>query len=157
MSRLFIGGKDTKPEIDAIMAAFEARPGTSVSHEDIAKAAGLDIGSNRFRTVTQRWRKMIERDNTVRVESRERVFHFLTADEAHDRLKVDLHRIGRAAGKMHVRASVIDVQHLNGERRETHRLFVRESAALVDSARRSAKAIQPPKPTQATNLRLAKG
>lgn len=157
MSRLFIGGKDTKPEVDALLAAIEATPGRSVSHEDAAKAAGLDVGSNRFLTVVQRWRKIIERNTAVRIESRERVFHFLTADEAHDKLRADLHRIGRAAGKLHVRTGAVDVQQLSGERRETHFLLTRETAALLDSARRSAKAIQGPKPVRAANLRLAKG
>lgn len=156
MSRLFIGGKDTKPEVDAILAAIEARPGNSVSHDDVAKAAGLEAGSTRFQTVAQRWRKTVERNTAVRIESRERVFHFLSADEAHDRLRTDLHRIGKAAGKLHARAGAVDVQQLTGERKDAHFLLTRETAALLDSARRSAKAIQGPRPTKVANLRLAK-
>lgn len=153
---LFIGGKDTKPEIDAIFAAVKAEAGTSVTHEDVAKAAGIDAGSTRFQTVTNRWRRMIERDTAVRIESRDRVFHFLTADEAHDRSKTDLHRIGKATGKLHVRVSAVNTQSLTGERRDEHALLVRETAALLDSARRSAKAIQGPKPVRPANLRIAK-
>ena len=156
MSRLFIGGRDTKPEIDALAAAFEIKPGLSLTHEDVAKAAGLDVGSHRFATVTNRWRKIIERNSTIRVESRDRVFHFLTADEAHDRSKVDLHRIGRATGKLHTRVGAIDAAALTGQRKNEHFILARETAALLDSARRSAKAIAGPKPVKAANLRIAK-
>jgi hypothetical protein len=156
MGNLFIGGKDTKPEIDAIMAAVQARVGTSIRHEEVAKIAGLDANSQRFRTVTQRWRRMIERDTATRIESRERVFYFLTADEAHDRSKVDLHRIGRASGKLVARVSAIDATALTGERKDAHFILARETAALLDSARRSAKAIQAPKAVRPANLRIAK-
>jgi len=156
MSKLFIGGKDTKPEIDAIMAAIPVTPGTSATHADVASAAGLDPESTRFQTVANRWRKLVERGSAIRIESRDRVFHFLTPDEAHDRSRVDLHRVGRAAGKLHVRVSAIDPNTLSGERKAAHFILTRETAALLDSARRSAKAIQGPAATKPANLRLAK-
>lgn len=155
MSNLFIGGKDTKPEIDAIMAAIKPTPGQSVPHEDVARCAGLDPNSTRFRTVTDRWRKMIERDTAIRSESVDRTFRFLSPDEAHDRSKVDLHRIGRASGKLKARVGAINPQALTEERKGAHFIMVREAAALLDSARRSAKAVQGPRPVSPANLRLA--
>jgi hypothetical protein len=155
MSSRFIGGKDTTPEIEALRAAFNPRPGTSATHVDVANAAGLLPGSNRFVTVTQRWRKIIERETSTRVVSRDNVFHFLTADQALDVTRADLHRIGRATGRMSVRIGAINAAELSGERKELHLLLSREAAALLDSARRSAKAIQGPKPLKPANLRLA--
>lgn len=156
MSRMFIGGRDTTPEVDAIRAAIRPEPGESATHDDVARAAGLDVASTRFRTVTDRWRRMVERDTAVRIESRDRAFHFLTANEALDRGKTDLHRIGRATGKLHARIGAIDVSALSEPRKGEHFLLARESAAMLDSVRRSAKAIQAPKPVKAANLRLAK-
>lgn len=155
MSARFIGGKDTTPEVDALRAAFSPLPGTSISHVDAAKAAGVIPGSNRFHTVTGRWRRIVERDKFIRVVSRDNVFHFLTADEALDLSKTDIHRIGRATGKLHGRVGAIDTAALTGERKELHLLLSRETSALLDSARRSAKAIQGPKPVRPSNLRLA--
>ena len=154
MSRHFIGGKNTQPEIDALSKAFEIKAGFSIKHDDVANAANVQIDSIRFKSVTNRWRKIIERGTSIRVESRDRVFHFLTADEAHDRGKSDMHRIGKATGKLHVRVTAIDAQRLTGERKDEHFILSRETAALLDSARRSAKAIQAPKPVKA-NLRIA--
>lgn len=156
MSRMFIGGRDTTPEVDAIRAAIHSEPGRSVTYEDVARAAGLDVGSTRFRTVTERWRRMVERDTAIRIDVRDRAFHFLTADEALDRSKTDLHRIGRATGKMHARIGAIDVSALSEPRKGEHFLLARESAAMLDSVRRSAKAIQGPKAVRPANLRLAK-
>jgi len=156
MGRLFIGGRDTTPEIDAIRAAITPRPGESVSHEDVAQVAGIEADSTRFQTVTNRWRRLVERDSAIQVESRDRVFHFLTASEALERGKTDVHRIGKATGRLHVRVTRIDTAALSDEQRQLHGLVSRETLALLDSARRSAKAIQGPKPVRAANLRLAK-
>lgn len=152
---LFIGGRSTQPEIDAL-SSLVIEPGSSLSHEDFARIAGLEAGSTRFHTVMQRWRRLVERNSAIRIESRDRVFHFLTASEALDRGRGDLHRIGRASGRLHVRVNSIDTNALSGERRAEHSLLAREAAALLDSARRSAKAIQGPKPVQPANLRIAK-
>lgn len=156
MGKRYIGGRSTAPELDAIRAAVTARPGDSVSHEDVARAAGLEPGSVRFATVVNRWRRLVERETAVRIENRDRMFFFLTANEALDRSKIDLHRVGRATGKLHLRVASIDTAALSGERRELHGLMTRETAALLDSARRSAKAIQGPKAVRPANLRLAK-
>jgi hypothetical protein len=152
--RLFIGGRSTQPEIDAL-SVLPIAAGGSVTHDEVARIAGVAAGSTRFQTVVQRWRRLVERNSATRVESRDRVFYFLRPDEAHDRTKGDLHRIGRATGRLHARVGAIDTQALTGERKAEHGIMARETAALLDSARRTAKAIQGPKPTRPANLRLA--
>lgn len=154
MSKKFIGGKDTNPEIAAISAAITPIPGGSISHDDLAAAAGLDPNSTRFTTVAKRWRKLIERNSAIRIESRDRVFHFLTADEAVRRGKEDMQRIGRATGRLHVRVASIDIAALSEPRKAEHFLLAREAAAMLESARRSAKAIQGPQAVR-PGLRLA--
>ena len=74
-----------------------------------------------------------------------------TADlEAHDHGRKDMHRIGRAAGKMVARIAVIDPDELSTERRDRHHLLVREAQAMLEHARTSAKAIAAPKAVSAT-------
>jgi hypothetical protein len=121
----------------------------------VAETAGVDVGSTRFQTVTNRWRRLVERDSAIRVESRDRVFHFLTPGEALERSRTDVDRIGKATGRLYRRVGVIDTAALSDEQRQLHGLVSREAQALLDSARRSAKAIQGPKPVRAANLRLA--
>lgn len=156
MSSRFIGGRSTQPEIDALSAAIVVEAGTSITHEEVARIAGIEAGSLRFNSVVHRWRRKIERATSIRVESRDRVFHFLTPAEALDRGRGDLHRIGRAAGRLNFRVGIIDTVALSTERRAEHSLLAREASAVLDSVRRSAKAIAIPGPVRPASIRLAK-
>lgn len=153
--RRFIGGRSTQPEIDAL-SVVSPDAGTSITHEEVARIAGMEAAGNRFNSVTHRWRRLIERNHPIRIESRDRVFYFLTPNEALERGKGDLHRIGRATGRLNFRVGNIETSGLSAERQAEHSLLAREASALLDSARRSAKAIAVPGPVRPGSLRLAK-
>lgn len=155
MSNLFLGGKSTNPEVDAIMRAFKPIAGERISYEDIAGVIGVDVSDNRFRTITNRWRKIIEKQHQVRITVEDRHFVFLTSNQALDYSRRDFHRLGRATGKMVSRVSIIDPTQLSDERKEEHLLTQREAHAFLDHVRKSTKTIAAPKPTKIANLRIA--
>jgi hypothetical protein len=141
---LFIGGKDTTPEVDMLREAISIKAGASVSHDRVAEIIGVPADTGRFNSVVQRWRKMVWRDFNIRMVSRDRVFMFLEPNAASDASWRDMRLSGRAIGRMTVRAAAIDVMALSRDRRDRHLLLVRESNALLEATRKSAKVIAAP-------------
>jgi hypothetical protein len=153
---IFKGGVPTKIEVDALMENIDARHGTIVSFDEIERVIGVTRDKARFRSVVEAWRKRLFREKLIQTRSIAGELHLLSDDEAHDFGKSNLSRIGRATGRLCVRVEAVDATKLSGERRDGHNLLRREANAMLDAARKSAKAIAAPKPLTPSNLRIAK-
>lgn len=62
--KLFFGGLPTDPEIKRLMDAFpesEMKVGDKFSYDRVSEVISAPYGSNRFRTITNRWRNIVEK------------------------------------------------------------------------------------------------
>lgn len=96
-------GKPTKPEVDALLAAWPAetiRPNEwSVSDEEVGGVIGR-CNSARFRTVTDAWKKRLQRDYQVTVwRLKSRGFYCPTASDVLGRTHPVMESAGRKFGK----------------------------------------------------------
>jgi hypothetical protein len=60
---LFFGGVPTEPDVRALRDAFpeaEMEPGTIIPYERVEALIGAGRKSNRWKTVTEKWRKIVE-------------------------------------------------------------------------------------------------
>lgn len=146
MSKLFLGGVPTGPEVDRLMTGVEIKPGTKVSYETVADITGVRVNESRFRSVTNAWRKRVFREKALEVKAEGGCFVILTPDEALTNGISSFHKVGRALGRTNVKVSVINEAELSNERAATKRLLQREIGMVSDAARRAAKEIAAPKP-----------
>lgn len=155
MAGVFLGGLPTRLEVDELMHRVPIEVGTRVSHADVAEIIGVPPKTNRFRTVTGKWRERIEKDHRIRISSEGGVFTMLTADESCDAAQNDFKKVGRATRRLVIRTDAIDTTQLTGERVQRHNLLKREGHAILEAVRKSAKEISAPKPV-VSNRALAK-
>ena len=153
---IFKGGVPTKIEVDLLMKEIEASSGIGISYKQIERVTNLKRHENRFKSVVTAWRKRVFREKLLQSSAEDGTIHFLTGNEAHDLGKRDVHKIGRAAGRLSTRVETVDVASLSEDRRDRHYLLRRETTAMLESVRNSAKAIAGPKPVSSANLRIAK-
>lgn len=146
MSKMFLGGVPTGPEVDRLIKEIEARPGVEVTYQEVERITGIRQRDNRFRSVTSAWRKRVFRERAIQVKAEGGRFVMLTPDEALTNGIVSFHKIGRALGRTSVRISVINEAELTPARADTKRLMQREIEVVTDAARRAAKVIAGPAP-----------
>lgn len=150
MSRMFLGGVPTGPEVDRLIKEIEARAGVEVTYEQVERITGVRQRENRFRSVTAAWRKRMFREKGIEVKAEGGRFLMLTPDEALSSGISSFHKAGRALGRTSIKISVINETELAPARAETKRLLQRELDVVTDAARRAAKAIAAPKPVAAS-------
>lgn len=153
MSKLFLGGVPTGPEVDRLMVGLAIESGTRVPYGQVEELTGLSVKEHRFRTVTNAWRKRVFREKALEVKAEGGCFVILTPDEALTNGISSFHRVGRALGRTNAKVSVINEAELSSERAATKRLLQREIGLVSDAARRAAKEIAAPKPVS-TIVRL---
>lgn len=95
----FDEGMPTGPDVALLVRTWpEPKPGDVFAYETVEKLLGLKCGSNRFRTVTTRWRKQMLRDKNVVIECRaEREFYVCNPDQVLGFTHGVATHIGRAA------------------------------------------------------------
>jgi uncharacterized protein (DUF885 family) len=151
----FFGGVPTRRQVDILMREVNAIPGTEVSLETIAALIGEEPRSARCRTVAGVWRRRLYRERNIQTSGASGVIRLLTPDEAHDAGLRDVHRVGRATGRVHRRIDSIPAQELSDRRRDQHNLMRREIAAIHAAIQQSARIIAGPKPVTASVVRMA--
>lgn len=150
MNKIFLGGVPTGPDVDRLLKEIEAKPGVEVSYETVERLIGANRTDNRFRCVTNSWRKRLFREKALEIKAEGGHFLMLTPDEALSCGISAFHKVGRALGRTSVKVTVINEAELSPARAETKRLMLREIEAVTDATRRAVKAISAPKPIKTT-------
>lgn len=152
---VYKGGIPTKPDVDKLIKEFPPKAGLVVSYDEVAGCIGVEPTSNRFKTVTDRWRERVFAETGLRCYTRGQAFRFLTADEALTSTGEDIARISRSAVRARIYVEAIDPAQLTSDEKRS-RFFIarREAAALVEAAQKSEKAIAVPPPVSAGVPRL---
>lgn len=104
MGKMFFGGVPTGVDVSKLRAAFDGRAeGTEILHEEVEEVLDLRRAQNRYRTVTDAWRRQREMDDNVRIQALDdgRGFRIATAqqriEESVARAKEGTRKVVRAA------------------------------------------------------------
>ena len=138
---LFIGGVPTEPDVKRLLDAFKnLKDGDMVSHDDIAKAIGVERTTNRYRNVTNAWRKHLLKVNNLRLAPLAGLgFRVL---DGMDRVTHNVKQYGRGARQ--IRKAADDVRRVDigklpqNEQRVTEHVL-RHMEATSDHLRKASK------------------
>jgi len=133
---IFFGGVPTEPEVRRLREAYpdaSLTPDVTIPYEDAAHIIGCRASSTRFRTVTDRWRKMVEQ-NTGKIIGRFDGTHFRTLTES-EKLELGegkLRSAVRFSRRSHVVSGRVNIRDLSPEERARHeRLQNRNASSLA--------------------------
>lgn len=154
MSRIYLGGVPTRPDVERLLAELNAEPGTSIAFEEVEGIIGVGWQSARFTTVTGAWRRHLFREKGIQVKREGGAFHLLTADGSQDECVRGLGKVVRSARRLRIRVDVIDQRKLSKERRERQRLLSREVQAIEETAAKSRMLLAAPNPVDGSSVRL---
>ena len=147
-SKNFNGGVPTDVDVKALREAYpehRMEPEMVIPYAEAERLLKLSKGSNRFRGVTGRWRKLVEAETgmVIGVERGEG-FKVLNEPEKIDLSGSKLRSAARAAHRSYEVGSLVDVAQLTHEDRRRLNFYTLKSAKLIAAAQvRSGKNLLP--------------
>ncbi len=142
-AKLFFGGLPTEPEVNRIRSAYpdaELTVGQVIPYDNIAAIIGAAYKSNRFRSITNVWRKKVEKETNKIIGTEPGVgFVVLSESQKVNLSGSKLRSAARFARRSYMVASRTDVKQLSEEeaRRLTHQINV--TAKIIASAQLKTK------------------
>jgi len=135
---LYFGGVPTDPDIKRIRDKWpdaELQPGQEIPCDEVAAAIGEPINSNRFRTVTARWRRLVEKGPTgLVVKQRRGAFAVLAPGEVVNSNESDLRGAIKKTRRAAIRGSRVEVAELSEDERKRHDIHVMLTSKLLLTA-----------------------
>lgn len=147
MSKVFFGGMPTEIDVKKLREAFpEINEGDEIAHEQIEKLLNLDRNANRYRTVTEVWRKKLLNEGTDMGAVAGVGFRCLNPKERITR-SVEGFQSGTRKQLRAVRRSALvrTDDPILGRKQD---LLRRYGAAIANEANSMMREIEPPKPQQ---------
>jgi len=135
----YFGGVPTDPDIKKLREAFPAERlemGQVIPYEEVEEVIGTAKKSARFRTVTTRWRRLVERETGNTVIGTERGVGFKVLD---NRQKLDLsndilEQALRRSRRSYQVTGRINLEQLTQDERDRLLMVQKRSAAVVATA-----------------------
>jgi len=154
MSKLFLGGVPTAPDVKKLRTAFpEIAEGTDFTHEQIEAVIGLSPKSNRYRCVTLAWRKEMLNSHNIEIAAIPTIgFRALTGVERLDTNIKGFKQGTRKQGKSIRRVTMVRAETLTQIEQSKQLHVMRLGAAVLSQASAMMKEIEPPKPKQQVSL-----
>ena len=159
MSKLFLGGIPTAPDVKKLREAFDGlEVGAEISHQEVEEITDCDRKSSRYRSVTTAWRKEVLRELNVQIESVPgEGFRILNATErlihGHKRFSEGTRKQARSIR----RVSMIPDKELTQIERSKRDHMQRIGAKIIEHATDFAKQLEAPAPqAQVSQLRARK-
>ena len=147
-SELRFGGVPTDPDIKLIRDRWpdaDLKAGQAIDCDDVAAVLGLSNGSNRFQTVTARWRKLVEKGPTALViGQRNGVFQVLESGQVVNRNEGDFRSGFKRFRRGAIRgARSVDVLRLSEDEKKRHDLHTMLTGKVlaVSNLRKDAPAL----------------
>lgn len=141
------GGLPTDVDIRALREAYGVPAvGASIAYDDVAACIKSPVGSNRFRTVTQMWRKRLIREHNVYLSARDNQFTAMSAPERVDHGAFKLRSGVRAMRKAHAVVGATDRSQLTEQQKAQADHVLHIAATTIQAARLQAKAKTPELP-----------
>jgi len=146
-AQIHIGGTPTAPDVQKLIDHFgQPTEGTEITWEEIAGVIHEPITSNRYKTVTNAWRRRLMRDHNIHLVAIGNGLGLVAADpikrisDSARKFNGGMRRIKRAA----VVAGTTDRQRLDDEQRRIGDHLVNASSTFTGWLRTSAKQIEYP-------------
>ncbi len=145
-------GVSTQPEVERLTLHFaDRKEGDLIPYDTIAQMIGAKVGTHRFRTVVQAWRRQLWREQQVVLIAQINDGYLIAnpsqrSHHSHSKYKNGLRRIKRA-GEV---ASATDVFRLTPEERKLCEHVIRGAAAIRLAEATAAKVLKKPDPTLST-------
>lgn len=136
-AELYFGGVPTDGELKMLRDRWPdtgLQPGQTITCEEIAAVIHVAVKTARFRTVTERWRRCVERGPVGLVVGRhEWAFHILKAGQVVNSNESDLRSAAKKARRAAVRGAKIDVLQLSEDERKRHDLHVAMTGKVLSA------------------------
>lgn len=144
--KVFEGGVPTEPDVMALMKAFPVpslTPGRLIGYDEAAAIFREHRESSRFKTVTNAWRKRLERNHGIVLEAEANQGFRVLDDSGKLRSSIAKVRQGvRATKRGYIRSAHVDRSKLEpGELKQLDHLQMKAGAALAAVQLKSAKSI----------------
>lgn len=134
-SELYFGGLPTEPDIKKIREFYpdqSLKVGDVIAYNDIAEILGVPYGSSRFKTVTDRWRKVFEKDSGKVLDCEKGVGFRVNHDSQNlDLSGKKLRTATRMARRSYIVAGRIDRKNLSDDERKRLDFQARCSAQVL--------------------------
>lgn len=155
MSKLFLGGVPTAPDVKKLREAFpQIDEGTDFTHEQIEAVIGLSPKSTRYRCVTLAWRKEMLNGHNVEIVAVPTIgFRALTGPERLDTNVKGFKNGARKQGKHIHRVGMVRAETLSEPEQGKQMHVMRLGAAVIAQASSMLKEIEPPRQKQITQQR----
>ena len=147
MTKLFLGGVPTAPDVKKLREAFpEITEGTDFTHEQIEQVIGLDAKSTRYRCDTLSWRKEMLNSHNIEIAAVPTVgFRALTGPERLDTNIKGFRQGTRKQGKSVRRVTMVRAETLSANEQTKQLHVMRLGHAVLSHASSMLKEIEPPK------------
>lgn len=138
MTRLFLGGLPTEPDIKRIREAFpdcELKAGDIIRHDNIERVLQVKKGSSRYQTLTTRWRKLVETESGIIIGAeRGTGFKVLSDGQKVGLSGAKLRSAARFARRAYIVAGRVDRSNLTDDERTRLDHQTRCSAGIIAAA-----------------------
>lgn len=148
MPKPFFGGLPTDIDVKRLLEAFpNIEPGGEVGYDDVAKVIGVDVGTNRFRTVTNAWRRRLLRTGNVAIDAVPgRGFRRLTELERSERDRGGWRRDQVRAARKVRDLALTDTTSFDEREKKSHDHARRVLQAHVEHTTSTVRELAPPAP-----------
>ena len=148
-TKLYFGGMSTDPEMKMLRERFGVPDPGLIPYSEIEEVISEKTQSNRFRTVTDRWRRELEREHNVITEAEaSEGIRVLTAAERVDFSARHLRSITRHAVRTHNRTLTTPTEDLDDLQRRKldhlRRWTERVGRTAIEAATSVRKALRAP-------------
>jgi hypothetical protein len=148
-AKVCFGGIPTDIEVRQLMEAYpmtEMKAGDTYSYDDVVKLIQCEVGSNRFRAVTTRWRNKVERETGKRIGAYDgELFRVMTEQEKLEAIEADEKHVVKTIFKNLRRIPNVDRKQLDedGQKRLDHKTL-NARKMLASQQQRQEKALLMP-------------
>jgi hypothetical protein len=144
---MFFNGIPTGTDVRRLRAAFPdetLKPGTIIPHSEVATVINTPVGSPRYLTITNIWRKIVESetDKIIGVE-RGQGFKVLSEGEKVFLSGNKLRSSGRMARRAFVIAGRVDLKQLSDQERVEYDHSTKRAVAIMQAAKLKGTPVLP--------------
>lgn len=146
MSTTYFGGIPTRIEVKKLRDSFPNEAlaaGAVITHEQVADLIDCEYRTNRYRAVTNAWRKEVERETSKIIGPDPEGFRVLSEGEKVKLSSSKIMSAGRAARRSYVVASRVDTKKLSDQDMAEYDHNVKKATAVITAARVKAKVALP--------------
>jgi hypothetical protein len=131
---LYFGGVPTDPDVKRIRDQWpdaNLQSGQQIECGEVARAFGESTESTRFRTVTGRWRKLVERSVGLVIRKRGDYFVVLKDGEVVNSNESDIRSAVKKTRRAGIRSTRVNVKNLSEDEQKRHDLHVKLTGKLL--------------------------